>query len=80
MENNQIVIQETEINISNEVHKSIVRKITFNEADLQKAALIASHSYSKAFLDGKTKPDELISKVIADALNYYYNKILTEIK
>lgn len=56
-------IQETEINISNEVHKSIVRKITFNEADLQKAALMASHSYSKAFWMEKLNQTNLFLKL-----------------
>ena len=40
--------------------------------DLQKAALMVSTLLFKSFWMEK-KPDELISKVIANALNYYYN-------
>lgn len=58
-----------------------VRKIKFSATVLDKSLLIASHSHSKEMLTGKIKPDDLISLVVNDAINYYFeHKIIPEIQ
>lgn len=62
-------------------NESSVRKIKLSASTLDKAILIASHSYSREMLTGKTKPDDLISLVVNDAIKYYFDhQIMPEIQ
>ena len=60
--------------------KTNTRKITMTESIQQKAAMILSKYHPKLLLDGKNKPDELLSLIIGEAIEYYYdNKLKPEI-
>lgn len=61
----------------NPVKEKIVRKITFNHATLRNLSTMAAHYH----FDKQVKPDELLSTMIDDLINYYYdNKFIQELK
>lgn len=77
--------QENELNTSTVGERKIlklnVRKIVMSEEIQQKATMILSKYHPKLLLDGKSKPDELLSMVITEAIEYFYNnKLLAELQ
>lgn len=77
-----LVIEDTISEASpNKMPKINVRKITMSEDIQQKAAMILSRYHSKLLLDGKSKPDELLSMVVTDAIEYLYtHKLMPDLK